>query len=179
LQHPPSRVRWDLEWLAARPGLKVVGRGNHDKWWHKWQEDPPHGVNLLDGFGVFNGVAVVMLCGSPVPECEDWSDEAEEKYEEQVMILKRGLQAATVHGYTPIVAMHWPPMLGNRASGYSELLEKYRVPLCLYGHLHGDLGKLGPVWKVRGVRYQLVAADNTVFSPMPLEWECVRRITSV
>lgn len=26
-----SRVREDLRWLAERPGLKVVGRGNHDK----------------------------------------------------------------------------------------------------------------------------------------------------
>jgi len=27
------------------------------------------------------------------------------------------------------------------------------------------------VWKVRGVRYQLVAADNAVFAPMPLAWK--------
>ena len=25
----------DLQWLDARPGIKIVGAGNHDKWWPK------------------------------------------------------------------------------------------------------------------------------------------------
>jgi len=49
-------------------------------------------------------------------------------------------------------------------------MEKYRVPLCLYGHLYVEYGEQGPVWKVRGVRYCLVAAENTVFKPMPLDY---------
>lgn len=51
----------------------MVGRGDRDGWWGKL--DPPDGVNLLDGFGVFNGVAVVMLYGSPVPGSQDWTSQ--------------------------------------------------------------------------------------------------------
>jgi len=53
-----SRFREDLQWLAGRPG-----RPGHV--WYRWQEEPPGGVNLLDGFGVFNGVA--RLCYATRP----------------------------------------------------------------------------------------------------------------
>jgi len=164
------RARWDLEWLAARPGQKVVGRGEQDRWWDCWNGVPPAGVKLVSsGLNEFNGLSVITLPGSPVPESREWRQDVEEEYLDQAAVLKSLLQQAAGNRSAPIVAMHYPPMARNARSRFSDLLEEYRVPLCLYGHLHGRDGELGPVWKVRGVRYCLVSADNTVFAPMPLE----------
>ena len=45
----PSRPRWqgDLAWLDARPGQKVLLRGNHDFWWGDSARQAPAAVRAL------------------------------------------------------------------------------------------------------------------------------------
>jgi len=133
-----QRARWDLEWLAARPGLKVVGRGDQDRWWDRWKGALPAGMHLLDGANQFNEVSVVMIPGSPVPGSREWRQDVEEEYLGQVRKLEILLQLRD--NKPVVVAMHWPPMVRDQASGFSSLLEAYQVPLCMYGHLHGEDG---------------------------------------
>ena len=37
-----------------------------------------------------------------------------------------------------VLLLHYPPVCDlTKPSGFTELLEKYKVPLCVFGHLHG------------------------------------------
>ena len=66
-----------------------------------------------------------------------------------------------------VVMLHYPPIYDpERANGFTEMLEKYGVDLCLYGHLHGR-GHLKAFEGVRnGVEYRLIAADYLQFDPV-------------
>ena len=63
----------------------------------------------------------------------------------------------------PITAMmHYPP-LTDEHPGFSDLLERYGVSDCVYGHLHGA-AILGGVRGLRnGVRYHQVSCDGLGF----------------
>ena len=65
-----------------------------------------------------------------------------------------------------MVFLHYPP----RYKGYEcreilELLEKYEVRRCFYGHLHGGSHRLAMEGLWDGVEYRLVSADYLNFKP--------------
>ena len=65
-----------------------------------------------------------------------------------------------------MVFLHYPP----RYKGYEcreilELMEKYGVRRCFYGHLHGGSHGLAMQGLWDGIEYRLVAADYIGFQP--------------
>ena len=65
-----------------------------------------------------------------------------------------------------LVFLHYPP----RYKGYEcreilDLLEKYGVCRCFYGHLHGASHKLAMEGIWEGVEYRLTSADKLDFKP--------------
>jgi len=64
------------------------------------------------------------------------------------------------------VFLHYPP----RYKGYEcreilELLQKYEVRRCFYGHLHGPSHALAMEGLWDGIEFRLVAADKLNFCP--------------
>jgi predicted phosphohydrolase len=59
-----------------------------------------------------------------------------------------------------ILLLHYPPVCDlTKPSGFTDLLEKYHVPLCVFGHLHGmQPGTMFPR-RYNGTLLQLVSAD--------------------
>ena len=59
-------VRPDLEWLAQRPGTKLLIKGNHEHWWptsrRKLEAALPPGIRALSGDAV--RVGDVAVCGT-------------------------------------------------------------------------------------------------------------------
>ena len=129
-------------------------------------------MNPLDGFGLLNGVGVVMLCKELVPGSQDWTSGAEEDYRDQLMVLERGLQAA--QGHAPIVAMHWSPEWQAEPAGIRGFWRNSRFRCTSTVRCIASTAT-----RVRSGRCGLavtpggVAADKVVFVPMPLEWECL------
>ncbi len=69
--------------------------------------------------------------------------------------------------------LHYPP----RYQGYIcqeivDLLERYRVAACYYGHLHGGSHRLAQEGRRGSVEYHLVAGDYVGFVPrLVSEWD--------
>ena len=64
------------------------------------------------------------------------------------------------------VFLHYPP----RYKGYEcpeiiDLMQKYSVQRCFYGHLHGASHGLAIEGLWNGIDYKLVSADKLNFSP--------------
>ena len=68
-----------------------------------------------------------------------------------------------------IVMMHFPPFIDKKIGiNFIELMNKYSVKTCIYGHLHSDFEKV--VSKVKGskIDFKLVSADYLDFKLMKI-----------
>lgn len=175
-----AEAQIDLNWIAARPGNKVLGRGNHDYWWGsitKVRAALAPGCLALQndalriGDVVFAGSRLWALPGSAEFGLDD---DKIFKRELGRLELSLAMAAGLAHGQLPIVAaVHFPPATADgTATGYTELFERFGVRLCVYGHLHGAASHRTAIeGEHRGVRYALVASDYVGFAP--------RRLTSL
>lgn len=162
----------DFQFLNALPGEKYLVKGNHDYWWTTankmrtfWAEHGLTTLHLLHNSCAFYGD--VALCGT-----RGWFfdqaqavAEADKVYRRELMRLETSLRAA---GDTPVklAFLHYPPLYqGYICREIVELLEKYRVARCFYGHLHGPAHKLAIEGWLGGVDYRLVSADYLDFAP--------------
>ena len=126
-------ARPDLLWLAARPGTKLLLKGNHEHWWpesrRKLTDALPPGVHALQGDAVrFGDVAVcgTRLWDAPGVSYHDviaWEGEpisremteadaaaALKVYEREVGRLDRALAALDKSAPRRIAMLHYPPV---------------------------------------------------------------------
>ena len=96
---------------------------------------------------------------------EERSGEHDEKvFKRELLRLEASLQAAGEK--EKLVFLHYPPRYrGYQCQEILELLDKYGVRRCFYGHLHGPSHKLAMEGQWDGVEYRLVAADYIDFKP--------------
>lgn len=187
----PHEVQEDLAWLDARPGRKVLLRGNHDYWWgdsasklRKLFEPFPTLEAFLHNCAVEIGpwlIAGTRLWTAPeappMPGGEMGDEPANNAYVEretrrlQLSIddaLAKEKQAKTP--LTRIVAVHFPPLYANGAeTAFSKTLEAFCPKKCVYGHLHGPGIPAGFVGEHGGVDYVLASCDAAGFSPVLLD----------
>ena len=164
----------DFKWINEIPGRKIILKGNHDYWWstatkfYKFCQE--NGFTdqwiLNNNHYEYDGWAICGTRGWFYEE--DKSGEHDEKvFKRELLRLEASLQSA---GELPkMVFLHYPP----RYKGYEcpeilELLEKYDVKRCLYGHLHGYSHGLAVQGLWNGVDYKLVSADFLDFKPFPV-----------
>ena len=166
-----EEAKADFSWINKIPGRKIILKGNHDYWWSTaskfYSFCTENGFNnifvLNNNHYEYDGVA---LCGTRGWFFEeDRSGEHDEKvFRRELLRLEASLKSA---GDAPkIVFLHYPPRYkGYVCSEILDLLKKYDVRQCFYGHLHGashGLAQEGP-WD--GIQYKLVSADKLNFKP--------------
>lgn len=164
----------DFKWINEIPGRKIILKGNHDYWWstatkfYKFCQE--NGFTdqwiLNNNHYEYDGWAICGTRGWFYEE--DKSGEHDEKvFKRELLRLEASLLSA---GELPkMVFLHYPP----RYKGYEcpeilELLEKYDVKRCFYGHLHGYSHSLAVQGLWNGVDYKLVSADFLDFKPFPV-----------
>ena len=169
-----SQGREDFTWINRIPGRKLILKGNHDYWWST--------VSKFDSFCKENGFSQIHLLHNKCFEYEGvaicgtrgWffeesrsSDHDEKVFKRELMRLEASLKAA---GSLPkIVFLHYPPMYkGYECREILDLLHKYEVRSCYYGHLHGPSHALAIEGLWDGIQYTLVAADKINFCPYPV-----------
>lgn len=161
----------DFAWLANIPGRKIILKGNHDYWWctsKKFCEFcEKYGfehLNLLNNNHFeYDGWAICGTRGWFFEE-ERGTQHDEKVFKRELLRLEASLKSA---GDLPkIVFLHYPP----RYKGYTcepilELLERYGVRRCFYGHLHGASHGLAMEGLWDGIEFRLVSADKLDFKP--------------
>ncbi len=166
-----EEAKADFAFLDALPGTKYIVKGNHDYWWTTarkmqtfWMEQGFSTLHLLHNNCAFYGD--VALCGTRgwFYDEELAVRESDKVYRRELIRLEASLQAA---GEADKLAfLHYPPKYqGYVCQDIIDLLEKYRVLRCYYGHLHGGSHKLAIQGPAGGVDYRLVSADYLRFTP--------------
>ena len=160
----------DFQWMNDHiPGKKIILKGNHDYWWStaaKFQkfcaENKFEDFHLLNNNSYeYGGYAICGTRGWFFEE--DRSGQHDEKvFRRELLRLETSLKSA---GDLPkLVFLHYPPRYrGYECREILDLLAKYEVRRCFYGHLHGPSHKLAMEGLWDGVDFRLLAADYTDF----------------
>ncbi len=185
----------DLAWLDARPGKKVLLRGNHDNWWgdssaklRKLFEPYPSFAGFLQNSAVVAGRWLIAgsrlwtAPGAPPMPGGEMGDEAPSTDYVERETIRLGLSMADAQkkeaahlgsggeALTRIVAVHFPPLYAQgEPTAFSRTVEAFGPKVCVYGHLHGPGIPAGFVGERQGVRYVLASCDAAGFAPVLID----------
>lgn len=152
------------------PGEKWILKGNHDYWWATaakmnkfFQEQGFDRLHILHNNCADYGE--IALCGTRGWFFEEnGSPHWEKVFNRELMRLETSLKAAGER--EKLCFLHYPPLYkGYRCQEIIDLLEKYDVKTCCYGHLHGPSHRLAAQGMQGDINYQLVSADFIGFKP--------------
>lgn len=175
----PVEAAPDLAWLAARPGRKLLLRGNHDSWWTSLSRLsrilPPDCVPLQNNAVRVDGRIVLGARGWISPDDPAATPNDIAVYRRELERLRLAIHHAdnTFGRELPRVAMtHFPPqILGQELTPVVRLLQQAGVSVCVYGHLHGADHALAIRGLHEGIRFYFVAADAVDFAPQEIPVE--------
>ncbi len=160
----------DFLFLDRFPCKKYLIKGNHDYWWttaaklHRFFEQHDiHTMAMLHNNCFFYGD--YAICGT-----RGWFWEEEQKphnskvLNREVGRLETSLKAA--EGRPILCFLHYPPLYqGYRCPEILDVLKKYHVDLCCYGHLHGPAIRRRIEGTEDGTEFSLISADYLGFCP--------------
>lgn len=185
-----EEAKADLEWIAARPGTKVMIRGNHDYWWSsakKMSQVFPPSIHFIHNTAFhWQGVAIGGTRLWDTPEynfnayvhfqenrkAKPLPREPEDRgaiFDRELDRLKMSLKQMDPRAHLKIAMTHYPPLGADlQPSRTSEILEAFGIQACVFGHLH-NLKKDQPLFgTIRGTRYVLTASDYLDFRPIQI-----------
>lgn len=183
----------DLNWIDQLPGTKVIIRGNHDFWWtspSKLKKNLPPSIHFIQN-DVFNWNGIT-IGGARLWDSEEYNfheyihfqenpraqrkspeefaaqKEADKKiFERELQRLELSLKQLDPNARLRIALTHYPPVSADlKPSRASTLLEKYKVQICIFGHLHNLKKDLPLFGEARGIRYILSSCDYLDFIPL-------------
>ena len=161
----------DFSWIDQIPGRKIILKGNHDYWWntatkfYKFCEEKGFSNQwiLNNNHYEYDGFAI---CGT-----RGWFFEEERSGEHDEKVFRRELirletSLKSAGDLSKIVFLHYPPMYkGYACDEILEILHRYGVRQCYYGHLHGASHGLALEGQWDGIEYRLLSADRLNFMP--------------
>lgn len=164
----------DFRFLNSLPGKKIILKGNHDYWWNtKTKMDNFFAENGFDTLNILqnNHYAYenIGICGT-----RGWINETEVAADKKVLAREAGrlsasIESALKENLTPFVFLHYPPIFANDYNyEILEVLHKYGIKQCFYGHIHGRASQNAINGTRDGITYHLVASDYLKFCPMEI-----------
>ena len=167
-----EHAREDFAFINAIPGRKIILKGNHDYWWTTaskfYQFCEAQGFRNL---WILNNNCYeygdLAICGTRgwFFEEEKGGAHDEKILNRELIRLESSLKAAGEK--EKLCFLHYPPVYrGYRCQPILDLLHRYGVRQCWYGHLHSESHKLAITGLYEGVEFHLAAADYTGFRPV-------------
>ena len=162
----------DFLFIHRLPGRKIILKGNHDYWWTTASQAYRFfAENGIDSIEILNNNCLLYgetaLCGTRGWVFDSGEEHDQKMLARELMRLEVSLKAAGER--EKLVFLHYPPkLMSGECTPMLELMERYGVKQCFYGHLHS----LGCVQafegETRGVRLKLVSADHVSFIPQKI-----------
>ena len=170
----------DFDYLNALPGKKLLLKGNHDYWWttvtsmRKFLEEN----NFTNIDFLYNNSYEFedkIICGT-----RGWNiaEEGEDRklINRELLRLELSIKDGIDKFGTDkeiIVFMHYPPitkakMISEHEYEFVEIMKKYNVKRCYYGHLHGASISEAIEGNVEGIEFKLVSADGLGFKVLKI-----------
>lgn len=173
----------DLRFIDSLPGKKLIGKGNHDFWWHTMAKM----TRFLDDKGIMsirflynNAYAVEnkVVCGT-----RGWY--VEEKFQQKARnspdyakivareagrleiclteaeALKRETGAEEI-----LVYFHFPPVFEDFVCReIVDVMKQHGITRCYYGHIHGKYN-IPDRCEFEGINMSIISSDYLNFTPL-------------
>ena len=169
----------DFQYLNNLTGKKVLLKGNHDYWWTtlKSMREFLNQNNFTNIDFIFNScyecdeAIVVGTRGWAFNETENSDKMLKREASRLELSIKDAIQKS--NNKKIICMMHYPPITKNmieikQKSEYLEILKKYNITECIYGHLHGNSHNEAVEGNVDGINLKLVSSDYLEFKPIKI-----------
>ena len=176
----------DFEYIERLKGKKIILKGNHDYWWES--------VTKLNNFVNSNGYGSISflynnsfvaenyaICGTRgwiLPKDSRFKQDDQKSYDRE--LIRFELSASNMlenikmsdSQLNRVAVFHYPPFTstGEFDENVLELLKKYGIQKCIYGHLHGRSAVSAFEGEHDGIKYKLVSSDYMNFEPCNLNF---------
>lgn len=168
----------DLLFLDKLPGRKLILKGNHDLWWSTMKKMKAfleqHQIRSIEF--LYNNCSFyenVALCGTRGWFFEeDFQKSHDEKiFRRELIRLEMSLKAAREKSTEEVYCfLHYPPLYRNFCCHeIIDLMARYDVTRCIYGHLHSDSLNYAIEGSHYGIEFTLVSGDHIDFMPYLLK----------
>jgi predicted phosphohydrolase len=164
----------DFRFINELPGEKIILKGNHDYWWTTMKK--------MEDFLAQEQFATIKIlhnnhyryenygiCGTRGwVNGTDTKDVQDEKVlKREVQRLEMSIQSALKEELEPIVFMHYPPIFATNFNyDILDVLYRYKIKLCYYGHIHGrSAHELCVMNTYDDIDFHLVSGDYLQFVP--------------
>lgn len=167
----------DFKFLDSLPGKKIILKGNHDLWWCTMNKMKnfflEHNITTIEFlFNNFHSYQNIAICGTRGWGYEeDFKDKANEKiYKRELLRLENSLSQAKNAEFDEIYCfLHYPPIYANFVCHEMiDIMKKYGVSKCIYGHLHSESLKYAKYGIIDGIEYIMASGDYVNFCPILL-----------
>lgn len=161
----------DFLFIDKLPGKKIILKGNHDYFWTT--------RNKMEAFLEENSINSIKIlhnncftcCGYAICGTRGWVSDGTEEANQKVILreamrLELSIKEGIKTGMPVLVFLHYPPVYYN-SSCYEilDVLYKYDIKKCFYGHIHGAGSHRAVVGDYNGISFELVSADYLDFTP--------------
>ena len=165
----------DFKYLNELPGKKILLKGNHDYWWTTLksmrrfiEENEFENIDFLynNAYLYKNYILAGTRGWNQTEDQEDKRLFAREVLRLELSI-KKGIEEFG-EDKEIIIFTHYPPISKNKVLQHEtndmiEMMKKYNVKQCYYGHLHGASINDAFEGEYKGIDFKLVSADGLDF----------------
>ena len=164
----------DFQFIERLPGQKIILKGNHDYWWTTMRKMEDYlSVEGISSVKILHNNHYVYgnfgICGT-----RGWvngtggKDEQDEKVlRREVQRLETSIKSAVDAGLEPLVFLHYPPIFASNFNyDILDILYRYKIKKCYYGHIHGrSAHELCVQGFYDDIDFHLIAGDFLQFAP--------------
>lgn len=162
----------DFKFINELPGQKIILKGNHDYWWGT--------VRKIEDFLSAEGFDTIKIlhnnhyaygtygiCGTRGWVNMNGETQDEKVLKREVQRLETSIKSAVSAGLEPLVFMHYPPIFATNFNyDILEILYRYNIKECYYGHVHGrSAHELAIKNTYDGINFHLISGDYIQFKP--------------
>ncbi len=159
----------DLKKIDELPGLKVISKGNHDYWWEskkKLLSLKLRTIHFLynDSF-IYGDIAICGTRGWAARDSEEFDVHDEKIFNRELNRLELSLSSVNREVSNKITMLHYPPFnfQDQSPNEFVEIMKKYKVDTCVYGHLHSEGHKFAVEKIVDGIEFHCISSDYIDF----------------
>lgn len=162
----------DFRFIESLPGEKIIIKGNHDYWWTTMKK--------MESFLSTEGIGSIKILHNNHYKYEDygicgtrgWVNMPGETQDEKILKrevqrLETSIKSALDAGLIPIVFLHYPPIFATNFNyDILDILYRYKIKDCYYGHIHGrSAHELCVTNTYDDINFHLVSGDYLQFVP--------------
>ena len=167
----------DFEYINNLPGKKIMLKGNHDYWWttvknmKKYlEENSFNNIEFLHNNSFY--IENKLIVGTRGWSLLDTENSLKMIKRETLRLELSIKDAINKYGEDKeiIAIMHYPPIHKNKMkneytydSEFLDIMKKYNVKKCYYGHLHGNSHQEAVEGNIDGIDFYLISGDYLGF----------------